>query len=126
MLQTLRSTRMLCARWRSGYPPCCSAQRARLPIRSPLCLARSICFATRVPLIPLGTALAIVSSLAQMSQAGRWARRLVRHTPMHQTPLYFRHVPCAPLTVNANFCARSPAFNANRLQPWTTQFRQWY
>lgn len=30
--------------------------------------------------------------------------------------------PCAPLAVNANFCSRTTAFNANRLQPWTIRF----
>lgn len=29
---------------------------------------------------------------------------------------------CAPLTVAPNFCTRSTAYNANRLQPWTLRF----
>jgi hypothetical protein len=30
---------------------------------------------------------------------------------------------CAPLAINANFCASSPAFNASRLGSWTLTFR---
>ncbi len=29
---------------------------------------------------------------------------------------------CTPLAVNANFCGRTTAFNAGRLQPWTIRF----
>ena len=32
-------------------------------------------------------------------------------------------VNCAPLAVNANFCAASPVFNSNRLGAWTLTFR---
>lgn len=31
-------------------------------------------------------------------------------------------VLCTPLAVNGNFCARTTAFNANRLEPWTLRF----
>lgn len=30
--------------------------------------------------------------------------------------------PCDPISANLNFCARTTAFNANRLQPWSLRF----
>src|SRR5262245_32096300 len=32
-------------------------------------------------------------------------------------------ITCAPIAVNPNFCAASPAFNASRLGSWTITFR---
>ena len=34
--------------------------------------------------------------------------------------------PCAPLTVNANFCARSHGVQRESAAAMDTQFRQWY